>query len=314
MNAPIRAVLAAAVIFVAPPVFAQSQQSYDSRGLSIENFIGRIEVRTGTGSQVVVRVEPGSGGHDRPDVALRGGVVIIDGGQNMSGRNCSRRGGEIHVGAGGRFLGLFGGSGGGALSEFPALIVEAPAGVNLSINRSIYQGAAGDLGDAAVRVNGCGDFRINAIAGDADLAINGSGDLHTGPVGGEARLSVNGSGDLYAGDIAGAARISINGSGDVRVASLRDARLSINGSGDIHAGRQDGAFSAGINGSGDIRIAEGRAQPFAASINGSGDVRYGGEAVDATVAIRGSGSVTAGTFSGAMNWTGRGSGRVRSAN
>lgn len=292
----------------APVALSQSgpsSQSYAADAVSIEDFIGRVEVRTGSGTGVSVRVEPGSGDHAGPAVSEEGGRVVIDGGQNMRNLRCDTRRGELRIGR------RFGDA--QPISAYPTLIIEAPSSVSFHIEDSAFTGEAGDLGTARVAVDYCGDFAIRGIAGDGSLSINGSGDLTVGEIGGDAMLSINGSGDIGA-------------------AALGDLEISINGSGDIEIDRHSGAFDISINGSGTVLVASGMATSFDAGINGSGDIEYRGEAADVDLTnngsgdvtlaaagnvragVRGSGDIEIGTQTGHFEVSSRGSGDVRVSN
>ena len=270
----------------APAALAQSDQSFAGDAISIQDFVGRIEVRESQSSQISVSVRRGDGEYTAPLVTESGGRVLIDGETSMRGLQCSRRGGVVRVGT------RFGSR--RPITDYPTLVIEAPASLALSIDDSLFVGETGNLGSASIEVDRCGDFAMGDIAENASFEVNGSGDLTVGSIGGDARFGINGSGDI-----------------DAR--SVGDLRVSINGSGDIEIATQTGAFTADINGSGDINIHNGRAQPFNVGINGSGDINHGGEVVDADVDINGSGDVSAGEFSGSLRWSdSRGRVRTRS--
>ncbi|MBI1264078.1 MAG: hypothetical protein GC187_05025 [Alphaproteobacteria bacterium] len=315
--------LALLLMGAAPGAFAQDAGAYDAGTVQITNFIGRIEIREG-GDQVVVEARPGADGADTAQVSLTGGVVVIDGGQTVSGVNCRRRDGEAFLGGGRSWFG-FGGGDSRAISEYPSLVITAPASLGLVIRDSIYEGEAGALGEANLAVRSCTHFTTGQIAGALNAAMSGSGALTAGDVGGAANFALSGSGRITTGDIAGAVDARISGAGDVRTGDIAGALTAVvsgsgglatgdagdltsvvSGAGSVRVEDQTGAMSARISGSGSVRAASGRAQPFSAIVSGAGSVRHGGEAVDVDVAISGSGSVQAGQYSGELRWRGRG--------
>jgi hypothetical protein len=307
----------------APGAFAQEGQAFDADTVQIINFIGRIEIREG-GDAIVVEARPGAGGDAAAQVQLTGGVVAIDGGQTVSRTNCRRRDGEAYLGGGGGWFG-FGGGSSRAMSDYPSLVITAPASMGLVIRDSIYEGQAGALGEADLAMRSCTHFTAGDVSGALKASVSGSGALTTGAVGEGAVLALSGSGRVTTGDIAGPLDARLSGSGDIRTGDVSgdiSAVVSgsgsltagavgglnavVSGSGSVRTGEQTGAMSARISGSGSVRVESGRAQPFSAVVSGSGSVRHGGEAVDVDVAISGSGGVRAERFSGEIRWRGRG--------
>jgi len=293
---------------------ADAVGSYDAERLEIENFVGRIEIRTGSADTITVAMS-NTGGHvDDPAVSHSGSTVRIDGGLRLRNTNCRTRNDTMSIGLnrGSRHN----------IDEYPSLVITAPASLALELDDSAYLGTAGDLGSADLTMNSCGRLDVGDIAGEARVAINGSGDITTGSIGTGAHISINGSGDIETGMIGGDVNVSINGSGDVLTEDVDgDADVRINGSGDVEFGRVaglavgisgsgdveaaslNGAFSARINGSGDIAAHGGRAQPFEAYIGGSGDISFGGTAVDIVVRENGGGDVSISEIEGSVNWT-----------
>jgi hypothetical protein len=307
----------------APGAFAQDGQTFEADVIQITNFIGRIDVREG-GDTIVIDARPGAGGDAAAQLRLTGGVVTIDGGQSVSRVNCRWRDGEAYLGGGGGWFGL-GGSSSRAISDYPTLVITAPASLGLVIRDSIFEGEAGALGDADLAMRSCTHFTAGDVSGELKARMSGSGALTTGAVGEGADLALSGSGRVTTGDIAGALDARLSGSGNIRTGdvsgdisavvsgsgSLTSGAVGglnavVSGSGSVRTGEQTGAMSARISGSGSVRVESGRAQPFSAAVSGSGSVRHGGEAVDVDVAISGSGGVRAERFTGEMRWRGRG--------
>ncbi|MCH8490723.1 MAG: DUF2807 domain-containing protein [Oceanicaulis sp.] len=307
----------------APGAFAQEGQAFDAEVIQISNFIGRIEVREG-GEEIVVEARAGAGGEAAPELRLTGGVVAIDGGQSVSRMNCRRRDGEAYLGGGGGWFG-FGASASRAISDYPSLVITAPASLALVIRDSIYEGAAGSLGEADLamrsctrfaagdvsgelkaRMSGSGALIIGAVGAGADLAMSGSGRVTAGDVNGPVDARVSGSGGIRIGDVSGALSAVVSGSGGLTAGDVGDFNAVVSGSGSVRTGEQTGAMTARVSGSGSVRAASGRAEPLRATVSGSGSVRHGGESVNADVSISGSGGVRAERFTGETRWRGRG--------
>ncbi|WP_297733370.1 DUF2807 domain-containing protein [uncultured Maricaulis sp.] len=289
-------------------------QSYSGDRLEIENFVGRIEIRTGSSDTISVAMT-NSGGHVAdPSVSDSGSMVRIDGGLSLRRTNCNTRNNTMTIGLnrGERHN----------IDEYPSLVITAPASLALELSDSAFVGSAGDLRTVDINMSSCGRFQLGNIDEDARVRISGSGDINTGMIGGEAAISINGSGDVTTRDIARNADVSINGSGDVITGNVGgDADVNINGSGDVEFGRiaglsvgvsgsgdveaesMNGAFHSRISGSGNIDVHGGRAQPFEVSISGSGDIAFGGTAVDLVVRENGGGDVSISEIEGSVHWT-----------
>lgn len=292
---------------------AQSGQRYSGDTVRIENFIGRVEIRTGSSSEVTVAVSnPGDHVAD-PDVVANGNTVAIDGGESMRRLNCNSRNNRVRIGRSRMNM--------HPIEEYPLITITAPASLALELSDSAFVGEAGNLGSLDMSISSCGNFEAGDVAGDAQVRIAGSGDVVAGEVGGtldvrisgsgdvtldsaggDTDVSISGSGDVAVGDIAGDVDIGINGSGDVELGDIGGLAVRVSGSGDVRADAMDGAFDARINGSGDIRVSSGRAEPFEATISGSGDIRFGGTAVDVVVNESGSGDVEINEVDGSVNW------------
>lgn len=303
--------LACAGLVAASSSAQSGQDSYAGDRVRIENFIGRIEVRTG-GSDISVEIRnPGDAAEDPVATGTRGGVEI-DGRQSVRNLNCRTNDGNIRIG---RWMSSR------PIEDYPVLVITAPSTIDFELTDSAFVGEAGDLGSldlsmnscgrfeagaiagqAALRINGSGDVTVRDIGGDADFSVNGSGDIRTGNVAGGASIGINGSGDIRGGNVSGDTQIDINGSGDVELADIASLDIDVSGSGDIEVRSMRGAFNAGIAGSGDIAVRDGRAEPFEARINGSGDIRFGGTAVNVTVRESGGGNIEIGEIEGEVDW------------
>lgn len=288
-------------------------QSYSADTVSIENFIGRVEIRTGASSQVSVAISNTGGVADDPLLRQTGSSLAIDGGQSIRNLHCNNRDGRMRIGHRWRTQ--------HDIADYPMLTITAPASVALRLRDSAFQGTSGDLGSLDLEIDSCGDFETGDIVHNVDISINGSGDVTTGDVGGDLDIGINGSGDVILGAIAGSVDIGINGSGDVRMTDvtgdtdigingsgdvdfgrIAGLDISINGSGDVSADSMNGAFNVRVGGSGDVNVRGGRAEPFDVAINGSGGVSFGGTAVNVTVREFGSGDVSIDEIEGNVDW------------
>ena len=99
------------------------------------NFIGQVEIRESQGDAISVSVRVNNPDYAGPDIRQAGGRVDIDGGQSMRGLNCQNRNNVLRVGR--RFGGRV------EITEYPVLIIEAPASLAFSIDDSTYFGEAG---------------------------------------------------------------------------------------------------------------------------------------------------------------------------
>ena len=307
------AALLTSVAVLATTATAQnSNETFSADTVSVENFIGRIEIRTGSSSQVSVTISnPGNQAED-PVYNQSGNRVEIDGGQRIRNLNCNNRNGQMRIG---RRFSMH------DIEDYPLLTITAPADIAFELSRSAFAGEAGDLGsldlsmsscgkfeggdiqgEAAIRINGSGDVTLGQIGHDASVDINGSGDVVLSDIGGSASVDISGSGDVQTGSVTGDAIVGINGSGDVEFGEVSGLSVHISGSGDVEAQSLNGAFDTRISGSGDVQVHEGRAEPFEASINGSGDIRFGGTAVNVTVRETGGGDIHIDEIEGNVNW------------
>ncbi|MDQ7018606.1 MAG: DUF2807 domain-containing protein [Robiginitomaculum sp.] len=276
--------------------------SYDSRALVLRDVMGTVHIRTTDGAKITVDVDEGAGLIDAPKISMRKGEVLVRG-KKIRSVNCSSRNGKVKLSLGKSWF-----SGKKyPLKDFPTITVSVPRGTDLGIAGGRVFGEAGDLGEADIQVNGCGNFTIGDVSGDLDAQVNGSGDFIAGDVAGDLDAQINGSGDLTVGKVGGSADAQINGSGDLVVGDVSDSvDAQINGSGDVEIASVNGALDASINGSGDIKIKGGTATPFHARIAGSGDVAFQGHANGVSARVIGSGDITLASYEGEFHASKRG--------
>lgn len=276
--------LAALGLAAAP---AAGAERFAVQEVVINDVIGRIEVVTSERADVEVSIEPGAGAAPAPKAGLAGAAVMIDGPDGpFTSINCTNRNGVlmVQVGRGGYR----------PVGDFPLVRVAAPKNARLTLKGGAAFAKIGDLGEADIGVDSCGDVLLGDVAGKASLAVAGSGDLIAGRLG-SASLAVAGSGDIVTGAVRDGLKASLAGSGDITVEAAHGAlHLSIAGSGDIDAGHGEASsFKAAIAGSGDINY-RGRAQNPVISLVGSGGVRLAAMEGDLTVRRLGSGEVDIG--------------------
>ena len=276
--------------------------SYDSHALVLKNVMGTVHVRTTSGSKITVDIDEGARLIDVPKVSMRKGEVLVRG-KKIRSVNCSSRNGKVKLSLGKSWFS----SKKHPLEDFPTVTVSVPKGASLEISGGRVFGEAGNVGDADIQVNGCGNFTIGDVSGDLDTQVNGSGDFVAGDVSGDLDAQINGSGDVTIGNVGQGADAQINGSGDLIVGKVAGAlSTQINGSGDIEIASVNGALDASINGSGDILIKGGTATPFNAQIAGSGDVAFQGHANGVSARVIGSGDITLASYEGEFHASKRG--------
>ncbi|PHS24764.1 MAG: hypothetical protein COA84_08840 [Robiginitomaculum sp.] len=276
--------------------------SYDSRALVLENVMGTVHIRTTNGSKITVDIDEGARLLDALKVSKRKGAVVVRG-KKVRNVNCSSRNGKVKLSLGKNWY-----SGKKhPLEDFPTLTISVPKGTALDISGGRVFGEAGNLAEADIQVNGCGNFTVGDVAGELDAQINGSGDFIAGLVGGDLDAQINGSGDLEVKRVGGSADVQINGSGDLFVGDVSGGvDAQINGSGDIVVASVNGPLNLSVNGSGDIQIKGGTATPFHASIAGSGDVAFQGHANGVSARVIGSGDITLDSYEGEFHASKRG--------
>lgn len=297
--------------FILPPVvFAvlllsagiASAQSYAAEALEIENFVGRVEIKTIAGDRVRVGMDAGAGIRDLPQVNLDDGVVRIFYSKRTRVRQCNVRGFDGDGGYNRKKVTIqLKGARKHKLADYPVLHIGVPAGTDLYASGGVIFGSADDLGSVDMTIQSCGDFRMGNVAGDLSVNINGSGDFWAGAVDGGIQARINGSGDIVTKSAGADARLRINGSGDIEVGDVRSVNASINGSGDIEVAQANGEVDLRINGSGDIEVNGGTAIPLQATIRGSGDIAFEGHASGVKVFISGSGDIVVGSFDGELD-------------
>ena len=293
--------------------------------LLIENFIGRISIKTTSGSQISLKDEANMKGvqiyEDANNFKIDGGIA------KPNGRDCKGFHGSFSINL---FNSEKHGRIGGYknLRDYPKITINAPEDTTLVIRNSIPFLIADDLSGADINLNSCGKVTLGDLSHDLSANISGSADLYLGDVGGNADIKVRGSGDIDMGD-ANELRLKVSGSGNLDADNLKTADISVRGSGDIdledingplaidisgssdveigdvlgdlvHNGRGSGdlnidSVKGGINvdisGSGDTSIDDGETPSLKVSVSGSSDFYFGGVAQTADLYASGSSDI-----------------------
>ena len=324
-------------------LLATAVTAKDAPTLTIENFIGTIDVRTGDYDKITVTDADGANVEQ-----LKNGVLIDDD-QTIKNTNCRKSKASIKISVGGR--NWYKRKGGYKnLNEYPQLKITAPENTHLVIDNAVIFGDVDDIGSADIQVRSCGDLEFANISGHLDLSAAGSGDFtaqniqsveistagsgnvkiddiantvsissagsgdnNIGNVGGDFEYASAGSGDLQVDNIQGNTDITTAGSGDVEIDSI-EGSLSYTsaGSGNFEADYVGGEkLSSKSGGSGSVEIDGGNVTELYVKIGGSGDVRYDGQSTNAELYASGSGEITVQEPSGSLCKKKRGSGSIR---
>lgn len=199
-----------------------------------------------------------------PQVRVVRGRLIIDGQLRRRVRTC-------RAGAEGRFDVEVTRVGRLNAAQIPVYELRVPQNAVISTGGAIRLHVAPSQ-RARVRVEGCGDADIDAVATDADISVSGSPDLR-----------------MYE---ANTATVAVAGAGDVTIGVVRAGlTASLAGAGDLVAARVDGPTNIAVQGAGDVTIRDGRATVLSIAIAGAGDVVHNGSAQSLDAAVFGAGDV-----------------------
>jgi Putative auto-transporter adhesin, head GIN domain len=251
------------------------------RLLEIDQFVGRIEMRTMPGAALTVRIAPGR--KQTATQSVDGTTLRVQGGfERRRTTSCNVRNGKTILRINGETF---------EAGDLPTLFISGPDDLGLRIKNSEVAGTVGNLGGATISMPGCGNLTIGKVGRSLELTLAGSGDFRAGAVGADLTVNLAGSGNVATGPVGGAAAVNLVGSGDVKLTSA--SRVLAN-----------------IAGSGDVRVENGRGA-LDANIAGSGNVFYGGVAISPKVSIMGSGDVMVKAIDGEPSVSRMGSGRLR---
>jgi len=261
-------------------------QAFADETLTIENFIGTINVQTAGGDTLRVTE---SRNDKSLDVSARSGSMKIDGNiDKPNGDDCEGYYGRYNISVFSKKekSGQFGGY--KDLESYPVLTISAPDDLNLIIKNSIPFITLGDMGSLDASLKSCGELNTGNLSGNARLSIKGSADANFGDIQ-DLDLMIKGSGDVDAGN-AGNIKIDLTGSGDVELGDIKSADIRSVGSGDVEIRDMSGPLRYISRGSGDFDAND-----------VSGDLVYNG---------RGSGDFSVKSVTGNMSIQSRGSSRV----
>ena len=265
---------------VASPVSASPE-------LLIEDFVGRVLIKTTSDSQISIVTEQNI---DDVQIYESGKSLKIDGGiPKPNGRNCKGLHGSISISL---FKSEKHGRIGGYknLRDYPKITINAPKDTTLIVRNSIPFLIADDLGAANLNLSSCGKVQLGDLSNNLEAHIRGSADLYLGDIGGNADIEVHGSGGIDMGD-AKDLRLEVSGSGDVDARNITSADISVRGSGDVELGNISGPLGVESRGSSDIDI--GRVSgDFIYDGRGSGDLDIDSVIGRISVDVSGSGDVS----------------------
>jgi hypothetical protein len=268
----------APIILVASIVSASSGANAAPRLLEIENYVGRIDMRTSNSPDMNVVVTAGRKAN--AIVTNRGNISRVQGNfGRMDNVNCQTQNGRTTLTINGTKY---------SPEDLPVITATTNSIHGLRIRNSHISGQVGDIGGVSLGMQSCGDIVIGNILYDAQINIAGSGDVRVGNVGGQAEINIAGSGDATIGDIRRNLTANIAGSGDLRTGNIGgSADLNIAGSGNVDLAATP-ILNANVAGSGDILVRGGRGA-VEATIVGSGDLNYRGTAISPKVRLLGTG-------------------------
>jgi len=261
-------------------LFAISANAKDTPTLTIKNFIGTIDVRTGDYDKITITDADGA------SVDRSHGDITIDDDQTINNINCRKSNLSANISIG-KWTWKKRKGGYKDLEEFPRVIITAPENTHLAIDEAIIFGDVDNIGSADIHVRSCGDLEFANIDGHLDLGIAGSGDFTVGNIG---------TGD-----------INIAGSGDFTARGIQSVEVALAGSGDVQIGDIDGPATIRSAGSGDNEIGN-VGGDFSFSGAGSGDLNVENIVGDASISIAGSGDIEINRIEGSLTYSGGGSG------
>jgi len=275
----------------------------DAPTLTIENFIGTVEIVTGNFDKIKVTDADGS------NFSRAGNKLEINDDISIRSYQCRYKKDKPMIGKG-KWSWKKGGKGYRHINEFPHVKITAPEGVHLDIDNSIIFGNVGTIGSAHLHIGSCGDMKFGDVNGKLDVSISGAGDIILGNAGvsdiivsgagdliaknlTRADIFVSGSGDLTLGNIAGFTDIRSSGAGDVEIGSIGGGLIiQSSGASDIEIDSVTGGdISVRVSGSSDIIIDNGKIGTLFIKASGASDVTYYGSSVDAEVRASGASGI-----------------------
>lgn len=280
---------------------AQSSSGGSGGELSLEGFVGTLEIREG--NAFAYDLDMGAGLVPEVKVAMTGNGMAVDGQLKDGPDRCNQNNQKFEMQMkGGKKR---------SITAFPTLVLTVPANTDMTLDILGGQLSMSDAKNLTLAFHGCGDVEFGNVAEKLDLSIYGSGDV-TGGSTGPASVMIRGSGDFEMGDVRETASISVYGSGDVDIGQIEGrSDLEVRGSGDISIASITEELNVELRGSGDIDVEGGEVGKLNVNVLGSGDVMFNGEAYDVSVLLKGSGDVYVARSTGNRSVSRYGSGDVR---
>jgi len=268
------------------PAFA-SPAFADGPTLTIENFVGRINVETAPGQDLQIIDAKRDAGVDISD---RSNNLTIDGGiEKHDSKRCKGYYGNISWSLFGKKEKSDQIGGYENLDDLPELTISAPDNAHIIIKNTIPFGTIGDVGSTDVQVKHCGQLTFGNIETMGKFNIHGSGDIEAGNLG-SLQANITGSGDMNFGNVAKDASISVRGSGDASFGDAETLDITVSGSGDIEFETVSEALSIDSSGSGDVS-GESTYGTLTYESRGSGDFNIDEVNGQADIKVAGSGDV-----------------------
>lgn len=270
--------------------------SVKSDTLSINNFVGRIEITESPDAELHIDISNITENF-KPNINNIAGKLEISGGETINRSSCN----DFSLFSWNIFSHAednnptisINGSNGQKLTEYPVLRIQAPTTTNLNLNNNIVRGTVSNVQSLDLAAASCTSLKFANVAGDVNVSLHGSGDVQLNDIGGSAKITLRGSGDVRIHNVAEDSQTLVHGSGDVQYNNLNGInRMEVNGSGDIDVGYINGDAELSVRGSGDIDISGGDVNWLIAKIQGSGDIDYDGKAKNTRFTIQGSGDIT----------------------
>ncbi|MCJ8323789.1 MAG: DUF2807 domain-containing protein [Rhizobiales bacterium] len=270
--------------------------SYKTDTLSINNFVGRINISPSPDAELHINISNISE-NSNPKIDNIVGKLEINGSETIARSSCN----DFSLFSWNLFghaehdnpnISINGGTG-QKLSEYPILHIKLPETTKLKLNNNIITGSISNVQSLDLKASSCTSLKFANIAGDADISLRGSGDIVVNDIGGSAKVTVRGSGDVSVHNVAQDSQTLVQGSGDIQYNQLNGInRMQVHGSGDIDVGYINGDAELSVRGSGDIDIRGGDVNWLIAKIQGSGDIDYDGKANNTRFITQGSGDIT----------------------
>lgn len=301
LNTIIALPLLSALTFAAPAVAAQ-----DTGVIEIQNFVGRITLKTGPDFKFDVTEQALAKTVSFEQSPRR---LLVDGNiKRPRSRDCKRTFGRLSWNTDkSDKTKTFGGY--KNLEDYPNLIVTAPDSATLRLSNSIIFGTVGSVGKIDIEDKHCSRFEIGNVSGLASVDLGGKSVLEIGNAGrldadiggaseftagntAAANISAGGAANADIGDVSGFSDVSAGGASSVEIEAISGgAKASASGAADINIDSINGPLDLSASGSSDIDINDGRAATLIARASGSSDISFGGTASSADLKASGSADI-----------------------